>query len=111
VSDRALFGCVWDTGLLWEYRISQHLHSGLELYLKEGIRPGGFLYAVLTNDLRNAVNRAASFSAIDSMSRIVMFLQTEAPEVVWGSVANVEAWIAECAKSRSTSKEPDAQIL
>lgn len=94
MSDRAIIGGDWSVSLLWEYEIAEHLHGGLERYLKDGIRPGGFLLAILMNDLCGAVNRMASFAAMDSIARIVRFLQNEASDSVWGSPEKVEAWIA-----------------
>ena len=38
--------------------IPQTTLRALDLYVKEGIRPGGFLYAVLTNDLFGAIGKA-----------------------------------------------------
>ena len=66
--------------------------ESLELYLQHGIGPGGFLTAVLCNDLVNTwihaddVNRAA-------LPVYVGWLVYEAPAESWGSRARVRDWI------------------
>ncbi|MBS7703265.1 hypothetical protein [Chelatococcus asaccharovorans] len=73
----------------------QHVYcrDALRRYIEHGIQPGGFLTAVLSNDLREACARA------DAMNRhllfdYVQFLYNEAPGGCWGSPEVVDAWIS-----------------
>ena len=93
MTDRALEHMNWDVALLIEWGIPAHLHTGLELYLKEHLRPGHFLSAVLSNDLAKAHLFAATPEAEAAIGPLVRFLTDEAPGTAWGSVENFEAWI------------------
>ncbi len=73
--------------------VPRHMHEGYVRYLFEGrTSPDSFLYAVLTNDLRNAyicaddINRRALYQH-------VAFLVNHAPAAAWGSPDRVTAWI------------------
>lgn len=74
-------------------RLPQHMHGALERYIDKGIPPGGFLTAVLSNDLRNAVGRADAENR-ERIGDYVIYLYNDAPSVCWGSPEKVEAWIA-----------------
>jgi hypothetical protein len=76
------------------YRIPQLLHEGLVRYLLHGIRPGGYLCSVLSNDLGGAILRAAHPVTPDVTRRLVKFLTYCAPAPCHGAAANVEAWIS-----------------
>jgi len=67
------------------------LHEGLTEYILTGRPTGGFLYAVLTNDLRDACNRADADNRY-RLFDIVFFLTNYAPSGCWCSAANVKAW-------------------
>jgi len=65
---------------------------GLDRYVQAKIRPGGFLYAVLTNDLFGALHRADNESRYH-LDEIVRHIWHQLPGECWGSVAKVEAWL------------------
>jgi len=65
-----------------------HLIPGIERYVHNRIRPGGFMYAVLTNDLRQAVSMADADN-INLLPEIVKYLYNEIPFCIWGSVEAV----------------------
>lgn len=73
--------------------LPKHLHAGLERYVHSGIPPGGFLRAVLCNDLRLAVLRADDVSRAD-LANIVTYLYQSVPSLAWGSPEAYETWIA-----------------
>lgn len=75
--------------------VPAHLHSGLVHYIGDRRPVGGFLTAVLSNDLKEAVARAADPATQASLPRIVFFLYNHAPGPCWGSAADVEAWLAD----------------
>jgi hypothetical protein len=75
------------------YGIPDTLQPGLERYLKHRIRPGGFLSAILENDLAMAVLRADSPRNERAIADIVRFLNHEASASAWGSREAVDAWV------------------
>lgn len=79
--------------VLEEYGVPESLRGGLIRYLLGGIIPGGFLTAVLTNDLRTAVTLASPVEHLLALPAIVRFLHNEAPSTCAGSPELVGAWI------------------
>jgi hypothetical protein len=73
--------------------IPNHLRGGLARYLVHGIQPGGFMSAVLDNDLIGAFSRADLIAA-RSMREIVAFLYNWAPRSSYGMKGSVDAWLA-----------------
>ena len=61
-------------------------------YLEDGITPGGFLTAILENNLTESVIRADVHNLI-LIPKIVHWLLTQAPRESWGSAEKVEAWV------------------
>lgn len=73
-------------------RIPEHMRSGARLYIEQGISPGGFLMAVLCNNLVDAFGRA------DTINRQELFAWTawlmwDIPANAWGSAEKVDAYI------------------
>jgi len=62
--------------------------DALERYLNQGIMPGGFLTAVLENNLTNAFGRADEKNT-NRMRDIVRYMYNHFPEYAWGSRAKV----------------------
>jgi hypothetical protein len=73
--------------------IPPYMHAGLVAYITSGRPVGDFLTAVLSNDLRAAVNRADHQNR-HALPAYVAFLQSHAPDGCWGSAAAVTAWRA-----------------
>jgi len=73
------------------YKLPKHLQDSMKIYVEDGIRSGGFLTAVLSNDLRGAVNIADSGN-IKLLPDIITWLYNEVPQSCWGSTENVENW-------------------
>lgn len=65
----------------------------LKAWVNHGTPPGGFLEAVLTNDLQQAFGRADSIN-MWSMPHIVAYCWNKIPAECWGSVENVRGWQA-----------------
>lgn len=83
-----------------------HMQDGARLYIEEGIPPGDFMMAVLSNDLKEAFGRA------DETNRVAMFdwaswLYNECPMQANGSPEKVAAWLdaAAAEEGRSSSFE------
>ena len=72
--------------------VPEHLREGLLAYVLEGRPTGGFLYAVLTNDLFEAVGRADEKS-LAGLFAIIGWLYNEAPADCYGDVDKVKAWM------------------
>ena len=85
--------------------ISQILVDSLKLYVKEGIPPGGFLTAVLCNDLKEAIARADNRN-IKILDEIVKFCYWEIPATCWGSEEKVKYWITK----KKEAKQKDGTI-
>ena len=63
----------------------------LRMYIEEGYSPGGFMTAVLSNDLFQAVAVADPYH-LSMIPNLVVWIYNEAPRECWGSKAKVEAW-------------------
>ena len=74
-----------------EYAIPSYMEYGLRAYINEGAIPGGFLLAVLENDLKGAINRADS-SNLKNLVAYSYFLYNDAPADCYGSPEKVAAW-------------------
>ena len=70
------------------------LHEGLVEYIAERRPVGGFLTAVLCNDLRQAASRGDDTNRVH-VSQLVCFLNNFAPATCWGSIEIVAAWLAD----------------
>lgn len=71
--------------------IPPHMIGGLRRYIEDGIPPGSFLTAVLSNDLRGACERADDENR-HCLFDYVSFLYNHAPTGSWGSKENFGAW-------------------
>lgn len=80
------------------------LDEALENYLMYGFQPGGFLTAVLANDLFMAVGRADHWNQ-DNLTRIVKEIQYKVPPQAYGSYAAVEDWCNNLAGCQSLYAE------
>lgn len=78
---------------LHRHFIPVNLHAGLSRYLLDGIRPGGYLTAVITNNLRQSVHLAAEPVTPEHTAAIIRFLEMNAPGPSWGSVEKMEKWL------------------
>ena len=74
------------------YRVPDRMMASLRGYIKHGHPVGGFLFAVLTNNLKEAVGRADSEN-LANLPAYVGYLYNEAPAACWGSEAKVKAWL------------------
>jgi len=72
--------------------VSDIVKESLELYVKQGIEPGGFLTAVLENNLFEAFGRADSYNRA-TLFEIVQYIYDELPHNSWGSVERVSKYL------------------
>ena len=73
-------------------KLPEHMQEGARRYIEDGIEPGGFLTAVLSNDLKGAYVRADEEN-LAAMREWVNWVYWECPGVAQGSSKNVKAWI------------------
>lgn len=66
--------------------------AGIRNYIERRVPPGGFLLAILTNDLREACARANHINQ-RLIFEIVVWFWNEAPANCWGSHERVEEWL------------------
>ena len=76
----------------WVKAIPPGLLEGLDRYFTDHLRTGGFLQAVLQNDLVDTIFRAHPDS-LRALAEIVYLIRDTAPPGSWGSCLQVEAWI------------------
>lgn len=84
---------------LEEYHIPEHMHGGIVRYLLFGIIPGGFLQAIITNDL----DRAKAVADQANKFTILLFIQwfrEQAPPDSHGSQAAMDSWAAKIQEAR-----------
>ena len=72
--------------------VPYHLHEGLVEYLVTRRPVGGFLTAVLSNDLTSACVKADPTS-LARIADVVKFLVNFAPPSAWGSESIVASWL------------------
>jgi len=71
--------------------LPEHMQEGARNYIEHGEEPGGFLRAVLENNLVSAFERADNTN-LPRMYTWASWLYNEAPSDCWGSPAKVAAW-------------------
>ena len=67
--------------------------DALDRWVNHGIYPGGFLTAVLCNDLFRAMGNADSHN-LKELHNIVLFIYNRTPAGSWGSAAIMREWSA-----------------
>ena len=72
-------------------RLPEHMIGAARRYVEEGIKPGGFLTAILCNSLMGAYANADNIN-IASMQDWVMWLYNDVPSACCGSMGKVNAW-------------------
>ena len=77
--------------------IPLHMVRGVENYFLRGIPPGGFLTALLCNDLMGAFAKGDDDN-LAAMHGWARFLYNYAPSGSFGSPANFDAWLAKFAE-------------
>lgn len=75
-----------------EYNIPITTKESIDRYAQDRIPTGDFLYAVLTNNLFEAVGRA-DMSNRYCLFDICKYIYNEIPYTCWGSIETVEKWL------------------
>lgn len=74
-------------------RIPTSTFQALERFLFHGIPTGGFLRAVMENDLRGSFERADEENRANPFATLC-FLVNAMPSITWGSAENIDAWLS-----------------
>lgn len=69
-----------------------HMQDGTRLYIEEGIPPGGFLSAIISNDLFLALGKADHINR-ERIFDWCAFFYNQAPHGSYGSPEAMQAWI------------------
>lgn len=78
--------------------------EGIHTFAKYGTRPEGFLFAVLSNDLKESFGRADLENRRD-MFEIVSYCYNNVPSTAWGSPEKVTAWMDKKQKEREENAQ------
>lgn len=71
--------------------LPESLQDGAQRWIEDHFPPGGFLQAVISNDLKESLGRADDNNR-EEIFRIVSFFYNEAPSDCWGSVEKLHLW-------------------
>lgn len=74
------------------YKVPNHTLDGIRTYVEDRLPPGGFLRAVLSNNLHLACLEADDWNR-EALPDIVTYLHWEVPSSCWGSPELVEKWL------------------
>jgi hypothetical protein len=84
--------------------IPAHTLIAIQNYIERKLPPGDFLYAVLSNNLKEAY-RTADDRNRSAIEEIVRYLCNYAPATCWGSKERVYAWLNEPAQEGDEDHE------
>lgn len=88
--------------------MKQETKDSLIRYAEHGIPTGGFLKAVLSNNLTDSVARADEENLLD-LYQIVIYVYNEMPSLCHGSPERVAAWIETHRLKRQQQEEAAAR--
>jgi hypothetical protein len=72
--------------------IPEHIKESLDRYVQEKTPTGGFLRAVLANDLMGAFSKGDKES-LEALKDIVSYIYNKLPGDCWGSYKVVNEWL------------------
>lgn len=78
--------------------------KSINQYVQSGVPTGGFLYAVLSNNLRESY-RCADDDNREALSEIVRHLWNNVPATCWGNPERVAFWV-EAHELHTQTKRP-----
>lgn len=88
------------------YGVPDHTQMALEGYVIDGYQPGGFLTAVLANDLFGAIGRADYMNKA-ALADICGWIYSRAPSDCWGNYEIVKEYLAQKRKELEEKMEKD----
>ena len=91
------------------YNIPEITRESIDAWVEDARPTGGFLRAVLSNDLREAFARA-DYDNSAAMHDIVSYLYNECPSMCWGSPERVAEWPEACVTLNEATKKLNRRI-
>ena len=88
---------------MYECGIPEYMHGGIVRYYENGIPPGGFLSAVIDNNLREAAGRADAQNQ-QALIGYVTWFYNYAPGGTWGYQGAVDDYL------RAFHDQRDAEV-
>lgn len=83
--------------------LPENLQESIDAFVELGRPTGGFLQAVLDNDLRQAFAKADERS-IEALPAVIGYLYNECPAECWGFNGASAEWIQQKREARSCEK-------
>ena len=77
-----------------QYSIPERMRGSITRYIEDRVIPGGFLQAVICNNLSEAVGRADDEN-IRNLPAYCNFFYNYAPSQCWGSPEKMAKWLGE----------------
>jgi len=75
-----------------DFYIPKRMMGSIDRYINQKIKPGDFLTAVISNDLKEAVGRADDEN-MRNLPAYVAFFYNHAPASCWGSKEKMKLWL------------------
>jgi len=72
----------------------EYMKGAVQRYIEHGIPPGGFLTAVICNNLSDSFARADE-NNLAKLHEWVQWFYNEAPSPCWGSQEKMQAWMTQ----------------
>jgi len=91
------------------YNIPEITRESIDAWVHDARPTGGFLRAVLSNDLRESFARADCENSA-AMHDIVSYLYNECPGLCWGSPERVAEWPEACVTLREATERLNRRI-
>lgn len=85
--------------------IPEHTKGMIKKYVENGYHPGSFIYAVLTNNLKESFICADNLNTL-YMKEIVSFIYNKLPYNCHGSIERVEHWMSCFDENGAMIREP-----
>lgn len=76
-----------------EYGLPEHMIAAIRRYVDDRIEPGGFLSAVICNDLKQAAGLADHINK-HLLFEYVQYFYNETPSDCWGTEEKFNSWLS-----------------
>lgn len=77
------------------YGVDVRFAKAIDNYVQNRWKAGGFINAILENDLVETMNRAHDEETRNAIPAILMYIYNELPGTSWGSKSKVKLWLEE----------------
>lgn len=77
----------------FKMQVPTHLQIGMRRYFFDGVSPGPFLRAILSNDLSSAI-ASLLVGDLTELRLMITYLYNHAPSQSWGNAEKVAKWLS-----------------